>query len=157
MDSFLQRFFDDRVARWHAPNRPTMNDHDVFILARTIYGEARGEDEYGKRLVGFVILNRYRTSYRGKDTIARVCQDKWQFSCWNENDPNRAKLLAIDLGDRVFRDCFRAALEAIDGTTELPTNTRHYYATSMPKPPFWADGKQPILEHGRHKFYAGIA
>ena len=86
-----------------------------------------------------------------------VCQDPWQFSCWNKDDPNLFKLESVDLSDKTFRECTLAALEAVDGPQLLPPTTRHYYATSMPEPPFWANGFEPVMEHGRHKFFEGIA
>ncbi len=133
----------------------TPNDIDTF--ARTIYGEARGEDDEGRRLVANVIMNRYRTGYRNNRSIAAVCQDPWQFSCWNANDPNRAKLLTVDLSNKVFRECFRVALEAVDARKPvLPYLTRHYYADWIPEPS-WARGKEPVAVHGHHRFYAGIA
>jgi len=134
-----------------------IDNNDIDTLARTLYGEARGEPYKGKLLVAYVILNRWRTGYRNKETIAQVCQDPWQFSCWNKNDPNLFKLQAVDMADKVFRECYKAALEAIDSVNELPLTTRHYYATSMPSPPFWAAGHEPVREHGRHRFFEGVA
>ena len=134
-----------------------ITDHDIDILARTIYGEARGEDAIGKGLVADVIMNRYRTKYRRKTTITDVCQDKWQFSCWNRTDPNLPKLLSVDLSDETFRRCFVEALFAVDGEPDLPPLTRHYYAKSMPEPPTWAIGHSPVVTHGRHLFFEGIA
>lgn len=130
---------------------------DIDALARTIWGEARGEDEKGRMLVAQVILNRWRTGYRGKKSIADVCQDPWQFSCWNGVDVNRAKIMRVDMNDKAFRACFRIALSAIDVTDSLPVTARHYYATSMRQPPKWSVGHTPVLEHGHHKFYDGIA
>lgn len=134
-----------------------ISEHDIDILARTLYGEARGEDDKGKRLVAHVILNRYKTKYRKKTTIADVCQDKWQFSCWNRGDPNLDQLLRIDLADKTYRKCFKAALDAVDGVPVLSPTTRHYYATSMPKPPTWAVGREPVMVYGRHLFFENIA
>lgn len=37
-----------------------MKENDIDILARTIYGEARGETDLGKMAVASVILNRYK-------------------------------------------------------------------------------------------------
>lgn len=131
--------------------------HDIDTFARTIYGEARGEDDEGRRLVAHVIMNRYRTAYRNKRSIAAVCQDPWQFSCWNANDPNRARLLTVDLGNRVFRGCFLVALETVDRkASPLPMETRHYYADWIPEP-IWARGKEPVAVHGHHRFYEGVA
>jgi len=134
-----------------------ITDKDIDTLARTIYGEARGESPEGRLLVAFVILNRWKTNYRRKDTIEQVCLDPWQFSCWNSNDPNREKLLAVDMSNQIFRQCYRAAIEAVDADNSLPIKTRHYYAMSMPEPPFWAAGHDPVKIHGHHKFYEGIA
>ena len=68
---------------------------NLEYMARTIWGEARGEDEQGKIAVGHVIKNRRdKQTWMGK-TIKDVCLKKWQFSCWNENDPNREKILAL--------------------------------------------------------------
>ena len=65
----------------------TTINHDVDILARTIYGEARGETDEGKRAVGLCILNRYKSKkWFSANTIAEVCQKPLQFSCWNKND-----------------------------------------------------------------------
>lgn len=50
-----------------------------MVLAQTIYGEARGEDEYSWKAIGQVIKNRVDGG--------RVKADR-QFSCWNEGDPN---------------------------------------------------------------------
>ena len=134
-----------------------ITNEDIDMLARTLYGEARGEPHQGRLLVAYVILNRWRTQYRGNRTIRDVCLDPWQFSCWNSNDPNRDKLLEVTLSNKVFRECYMAALEAIDAVNELPLKTRHYYAKTMPRAPFWAAGHEPVKEYGNHRFYEGVA
>ena len=77
---------------------------DIDTLARTIYGEARGEDRQSKIAVACVILNRVQQrkqcGYRNIDgrkipTIAATCLKPWQFSCWNEKDPNRKVILKV--------------------------------------------------------------
>jgi N-acetylmuramoyl-L-alanine amidase len=71
--------------------RPRMqfNEHDRVTLARTLYGEARGEPTEGQIAVAWVIL----LSLEG--AVAQVCLAPWQFSCWNQGDPNRARLLVL--------------------------------------------------------------
>ena len=70
-----------------------MTDHDLDILARTLYGEARGE--YGTSgpaafiAIGNVIMNRFQRGGPYGKTITEVCLKARQFSCWNSNDPNR--------------------------------------------------------------------
>lgn len=81
-----------RVDFWRLVGSMAMDDID--ILARTIYGEARGEKTIGKKAIACVVLNRYKSGkwFAGK-TIAETCQKKYQFSCWNPTDPNRQKIL----------------------------------------------------------------
>ena len=74
-----------------------MNDEDVDALARTVFGEARGECLSGQEAVASVILNRVafsgrRGGYWWGNTVYEVCHKPWQFSCWNQNDPNRRLL-----------------------------------------------------------------
>ena len=60
---------------------------NIEYMAKTVWGEARGEDKEGRIAVASVILNRKnKQGWMGK-TIIDVCLKKWQFSCWNENDP----------------------------------------------------------------------
>ena len=63
--------------------------HDV--VARTLWGEARGEGVAGQIAVAWVIRNRVHDanprSWWGEGYIG-VCHKSWQFSCWNPGDPN---------------------------------------------------------------------
>lgn len=82
-------------------------NRDTDILARTIYGEARGESISGQEAIASVILNRVafakrRGRYWWGNTIAGVCLAPWQFSCWNENDPNRKIIERADDADIGF-------------------------------------------------------
>ena len=73
----------------------TVTEKDRDILARTLWGEARGESLAGQIAVAWTIRNRVKD---GKDKswwgegYASVCQKPYQFSCWNRNDPNFAYL-----------------------------------------------------------------
>lgn len=129
-------------------------ENDIEILARTIYGEARGESSLGKKAVACVIVNRYKSKkwFAGK-SIAETCQKKWQFSCWNENDPNRAKLLkasAVELGE-----CLQIAERFVDGVEKDFLNGACHYHTTKIKPK-WAEGKTADFLIGNHLFYCGI-
>lgn len=52
------------------------------VLARTLYGEARGENNAELYRIGEVITNRVN-DYKFPQTIKEVCLQKAQFSCWN--------------------------------------------------------------------------
>lgn len=128
---------------------------DIDTLFRTAYGEARGESYEGIKAVAHVLLNRAERKYRGKN-LHECATAKWQFSCWNENDPNRAKLLAVHYGDTRLTKCARACIEAIEEHVigHDPTKgSLHYHVKSMPKKPAWADGETPAVTIGQHVFY----
>lgn len=62
------------------------------LRAATVWGEARGEGLVGMIAVNCVIGNRVESGRSLWSTVAKVCLQPWQFSCWNINDPNSAKL-----------------------------------------------------------------
>lgn len=130
-------------------------------LARTIYGEARGEPVRGKEAVAAVVMNRVRRariaggSYWWGGSVDEVCRRPWQFSCWNTGDPNRAKIEAVGDDNRVFQSCQRIARRALAGTLADPTEgATHYHAKSVNPP--WARGKAPAAEIGNHLFYSNV-
>lgn len=130
--------------------------HDLEILARTVYGEARGESFEGQVAVARVMVNRWKAKkWFSGATIAETCQKPQQFSCWNANDPNRAKLLAADLTDPKMRQAVQAAIAALaGGGPPWIKGATHYHTTAIS--PTWAKDKQPAGRLGAHVFYAGI-
>ena len=130
---------------------------DLEYLARTVFGEARGEGFAGKVAVACVMLNRAASAHRGERRIAGVVTEPWQFSCWNAADPNLAKVLSVSLGDAAFRGCVSASLAAVDAVAEGRDPTRgalHYHAEGVA--PRWAEGKQACAVIGAHRFYNDI-
>jgi len=143
------------------PKSKTGDMDDTEILARTIYGEARGEGIPGMEAVAAVIINRtLRAKRRGGtywwgNTVGDVCTRRWQFSCWNTNDPNRNKLLSVTTQNRKYKTCTRIARRAIAGTLDDPTNgATHYHAAGIF--PVWARGRMFSAEIGRHQFYNNV-
>jgi N-acetylmuramoyl-L-alanine amidase len=127
---------------------------ELDALARTLWGEARGEGRRGLEAVAAVALNRRALGRWGAD-LAAVCRAPWQFSCWNANDPNRAKLLAVDARDPVFALCLEIAAEALAGRLADPTGgATHYHAAGAS--PRWTRGLAPCARIGRHVFYRGV-
>lgn len=134
-----------------------MNE-ETEILAKTLYGEARGEGLSGIEAVANVIMNRVRHAQKYKGfwwgkTVKEVCLKPFQFSCWNTNDPN-CDLLKKDLSqDSVFDICRRVAVRAINGL--LKDNTKgatHYHTLNVN--PSWASKLTPCAQIGQHLFYA---
>lgn len=130
------------------------------ILARTLWGEARGEPENGRVAVGCVIRNRahspvawWRRAAGVTDPFAAACLCAWQFSCWNDNDPNRRKIEALDPADPAFRQCRAIAEGIVDGTiADITDGATHYYAKAMKPAPQWAGKLHLTAAIGGHLF-----
>ena len=130
----------------------------IDILARTIWGEARGEPRLGKEAVAAVILNRLK---RGPErrfgaTLEQTCRMPLHFSCWNEHDPNLPKLMAVTEAIPAFRECKEIAALAVDGQLVDPTNGADHYHTHAVAPR-WSRGKIPCAIIGTHLFFNDIA
>lgn len=134
---------------------PVVDAAAIDVLARTLWGEARGEGVAGMEAVAAVIINRLRWPARyGADVVA-VCRAARQFSCWNEGDPNRAKLLAVDARDAAFAAALRIARRALAGALRDPVDGAcHYHAAGIS--PRWARGRAPCAIIGGHLFYNDV-
>ena len=130
---------------------------DVDIAARTVWGEARSESYEGMKAVAHVLWNRYYARHRKENTLAGIATEPYQFSCWLDSDPNRAKLHQVTMSDPKFRLAWRAVLEAHEEnqTGDDPTSGAQHYKTAKARPK-WALGHEPVAVIGRHQFYAGI-
>jgi len=144
----------------------TATERDRDILARTLYGEARGEGVAGLIAVAWSIRNRVEMDLHndGKpdwwgEGYSGVCQKLYQFSCWNKNDPNFAYLSGAK--PIPFRELAQARIVAdqvIDGKVPDPTGgATHYYATTMLKAPTWVKGATLTLRLGHHVFFKDVA
>ncbi len=134
------------------------------ILALTIYGEARGESTEGKIAVGSVILERVdHRDWDGK-TIHEVCLKPWQFSCFNERDPNMGKLLYIAghwdsemTLNSALNNCYCIAAGLIDGlilrTKEIAENHATQYCRAGTDAG-WKDKMKKVATVDHHEFYA---
>ncbi len=127
----------------------------VDVLARTLYGEARGEPVRGIEAVAAVVANRVRRGgWWGRDVVS-VCLKPRQFSCWNPDDPNRPLIEKVGPSDPVFAICLRVARRAVAGALDDPTRgATHYHARSAW--PYWARGRAPSAEIGNHLFYNDV-
>jgi len=143
----------------------TANENDRDVLARTLWGEARGEGLAGQIAVAWSIRNRVEMDLHndGKpdwwgEGYAGVCQKAWQFSCWNKNDPNYQFLSgAKQIPFRELAQARIAADQVIDGKQPDPTGgATHYYATTMPKAPAWTDKAKQTLKLGHHIFFKDV-
>ena len=138
-----------------------VSEKDRDILARTLWGEARGESLAGQIAVAWTVRNRVND---GKDRswwgegYAGVCQKPYQFSCWNRTDPNFAYLSgAKPIPFRELAQARIAADRVIDGKVPDPTGgATHYYAIAMKTPPAWTAKAQQTLKLGGHVFFKDV-
>ena len=133
---------------------------DVDVLARTIFGEARGETVSGMEAVASVVMNRLafsrrRGRYWWGNSVVDICQSPRQFSCWNSNDPNHKIIRSVAENDIVFAVCKRIAQRAVSGILGDNTNGATHYHTRNVRPR-WSVGKIPCAEIGAHFFYNDI-
>jgi spore germination cell wall hydrolase CwlJ-like protein len=138
-----------------------VTEKDRDILARTLWGEARGESLAGQIAVAWTIRNRVDDgklkSWWGEG-YAGVCQAPYQFSCWNKNDPNFAYLSGAK--QIPFRELAQARIagdQVIDGKVSDPTgSSTHYYAIAMKTAPAWAAKATQTFKLGGHVFFKNV-
>jgi hypothetical protein len=137
---------------------------DKQIMALTLYGEARGEPCEGKIAVGSVILERVEHRDWDGKTIPEVCLKPWQFSCFNEKDPNYWIMVHIAEHwdyemkyNKYLNDCYTIASGLIDGsitrTKEIAENHATQYIRIDCNAP-WEKEMKKVTTIGGHDFYA---
>jgi len=130
-----------------------------LLRAVTLWAEARGESEKGKRAVAYVMKQRQEDKQLWNDILGPK-----QFSCWNyyqktkSVDPNFMKMLSIDIyGDKAFQECIQITFQVMFGWAPNPfQGADHYYAKNYPYPhgdkPDWAVNMGRVGEEGAHVF-----
>ncbi|MCM8738273.1 cell wall hydrolase [Azospirillum sp. A1-3] len=133
-----------------SPPLPAMTSREV--IARTLWGEARGEGRNGMAAVACVIQNRARNPRWWGNSPAAVCLKPYQFSCWLADDPNRTKLLAVTDRDSSYRAALELADSLLSGRLVDVTNGADHYHTAGVTPA-WSGGKKPVVVIGNHRFF----
>lgn len=145
-----------------------IREEDLHYLALTMWGEARGHGEAGMRAVGHVIDNRLRLSKRsnraarryGSGSVQAVVQHPWQFSVWNQNDPNRDRMLNIDdlrpgtPDHRAWQLAQQLAADILAGRSTDPTNGAVMYHTTAVNPRWSRSASMvQVTQVDNHVFY----
>jgi N-acetylmuramoyl-L-alanine amidase len=128
---------------------------DAEVLARTLYGEARGEGISGMTAIAWVVVNRVRRpGNRFPDTVAEVCRSPHAFSCWSPSDANAKLCSAVTEADPSFALALYIAMGVLTG--QIADNTGgadHYFAASMKTWPSWAAKMRKTARIGGHVFF----
>ncbi len=132
---------------------------EIELIAKTIWGEGRGESYEGKVAIGNVIVNRYNISQRTKksdwwgNTIEQIILHPYQFSCHNHNDPNKSKIAKLTTADYQYRESLKIARGILSGTIKDNTfGATHYFAYKVVRPR-WASSMKKTKRIGNHDFY----
>ena len=129
----------------------------LYVLAGTIYGEARGCGRAAMENVAACVLNRVGANW-DRGGVIGVCLAPWQFSSWNESDPNRQAILNAAVAafpPAEWPTAMAVASSALAG--QCPNRiggADSYFAATMKAPPYWA--KYPAIQtysDGWHKFW----
>jgi len=116
------------------------------IVATTLILEAGGEySEGAMEAVHEVIYNR---SIKRNKSMADVCLQKWQFSCWNGKDieSNIMKAQKHPRWNKAMKIVNTAKM------TNYTNGADHYYADYI-KAPYWASSMEFTTKIGRHLFF----
>ncbi len=119
----------------------SMSSGDVYLLARVVHGEARGESYVGKVAVAAVVLNRV-ASPKFPNTIAGVVYQPGAFDCVYDGQIN----LAPDA------ESIRAARDAMNGWD--PSGGAIYYYNPNTATSSWIWSRPIIASIGGHNFAA---
>lgn len=115
------------------------NQEDIYLLARAVHGEARGEPYVGKVAVAAVILNRVK-SPEFPNTIAGVIYQPGAFTAVSDGQIN----LTPD------RESIAAAVDALNGWD--PTGGALYYYNPERATSEWIWTREVYLVIGKHHF-----
>ena len=120
-------------------SQASQSSGDLYLLAKTVYAEARGESYEGQVAVAAVILNRVE-SPKFPNTIAGVVYQPWAFTAVHDGqinlEPNQT--------------AYNAARDAMNGWD--PTYGCLYYYNAATATSKWIYSRKTIVTIGKHVF-----
>ena len=112
---------------------------EVYLLAKTIYAEGRGEPYTGQVAIGAVVLNRVRSN-QFPNTISGVVYQKHAFTAVSDGQINLTP----------NETAMKAARDAINGWD--PTGGALYYYNPAVATSSWIFDRQTVTVIGKHVF-----
>jgi N-acetylmuramoyl-L-alanine amidase len=116
-----------------------LSDADLYLLAKTIYAEGRGEPYTGQVAIGAVIMNRVR-SPQFPNTVSGVVYQRHAFTAVSDGQIN------LNPDDKAMK----AARDAMNGWD--PTGGALYYYNPAVATSAWIFDRQTVTVIGRHVF-----
>lgn len=124
---------------------PYAND----VIAATIIMEAGGEYHVGAlEAVYEVIVTRAK---KRNKTLAQVCLQRKQFSCWNGKADGR-KSLEATIAKAKKHPRWQIAYNVIGTKTNYTNGADHYFADYI-EAPYWAKSMTKTVKIGKHIFF----
>ena len=112
---------------------------DLYLLARCVYGESRGEPYVGQVAVAAVVLNRVKSA-AFPNSISGVIYQPYAFTCVSDGQ----------LYLEPEQSAYNAARDAMNGWD--PTNGCLYYYNPSTATSAWIWSRPIMLQIGRHNF-----
>ena len=120
-------------------NSTSQSSSDLYLLAKCVYAEARGEPYVGQVAVAAVILNRVE-SPEFPNTISGVIYQPWAFTAVHDGQIN------LEPNDTAYQ----AAKDALNGWD--PTYGCLYYYNPVTATSQWIYSRQVVVTIGKHVF-----
>lgn len=127
---------------------------DLDIMARTLYGECRGEPFSGQVAVAWVIRRRAESPSWWGHGIEGVCKAPKQFSCWNDEkmaDFLRTRVYALD--PMLTQLAGVAALVLSDALPDTSNRATHYMRADITGAGKWDEEMVETARIGAHAFF----
>ena len=116
-----------------------LSDSELYLLAKTIYAEGRGEPYTGQVAIGAVVMNRVRSS-AFPNTVAGVVYQKHAFTAVSDGQINLTP----------NETAMKAARDAVNGWD--PTGGALYYYNPAVATSAWIFDRQTVTVIGKHVF-----
>lgn len=127
------------ISSGSSSSNSTYSDADVLLLARLIYGEARGESYVGQVAVGAVVLNRIKSA-SFPNTMSGVIYQKYAFTAVDDGQIN---LTPNETAKKAARD-------AMNGWD--PSYGALYYYNPATATSKWIFSRKTTVTIGNHVF-----
>jgi len=134
-------------------------DSDTVLLARLVFGEARGSSLKEKISTAYTAMNRANDTidWNGENLREAILKG-YQYSCFNYNDPNRRKVMdPMEYDSTSWKESMKVAEGVLDRTYRDPTNGATHYHTKKISP-YWSKPNKDLtrveeLEDMDHHYY----
>lgn len=111
------------------------DDPEEILLARLIFGEARGQPQEAKIWIAWSVINRIEAK-AWPNTLYEVILQPAQYDPFKPNDPNYPKIIdplkeADSQTVQAWRKCYGIARIAVNKEIENPTSATHFHGRGV--------------------------